>query len=48
MAESAFPPSTLRPLLEETSSLLKDRKETVSVAETVQPPRIFLINNNQH
>lgn len=35
MAESAFPPAILRPLLEEVSSLLKERKETVSVAETV-------------
>ncbi|EEA25933.1 hypothetical protein TMatcc_005817 [Talaromyces marneffei ATCC 18224] len=34
MTESTFPPSTLRPLLEEISSLLKERKETVSVAET--------------
>ncbi|PCH07911.1 Hypothetical protein PENO1_009140 [Penicillium occitanis (nom. inval.)] len=35
MTESAFLPSTLRPLLEEISSLLKERKETVSVAETL-------------
>lgn len=38
MTESAFPPSSLRPLLEEISSLLKERKETVSVAETVDIP----------
>ncbi|EED21815.1 competence/damage-inducible protein CinA, putative [Talaromyces stipitatus ATCC 10500] len=31
---STFPPSSLRPLLEEISSLLKERKETISVAET--------------
>ncbi|OKL60460.1 hypothetical protein UA08_04421 [Talaromyces atroroseus] len=34
MADTAFPPSSLRPLIEEVSSLLKERKETVSVAET--------------
>lgn len=43
MAESAFPPSSLRPLLEEISSLLKERKETVSVAETVFNPSLCLI-----
>ncbi|KAL8823958.1 MAG: hypothetical protein Q9191_005413 [Dirinaria sp. TL-2023a] len=31
---SAFPPSPLKPLLSEISSLLKQRKETVSIAET--------------
>ncbi|CRG90459.1 hypothetical protein PISL3812_07503 [Talaromyces islandicus] len=34
MAESQFPPSSLRPLLQEIAALLKERKETVSVAET--------------
>lgn len=38
MTESAFPPLSFRPLLEEISSLLKERKETVSVAETVYTP----------
>lgn len=36
MAET-FPPSSLRSLVSEVSRLLKDRGETVSVAETVSP-----------
>ncbi|KAF2012219.1 hypothetical protein BU24DRAFT_322760, partial [Aaosphaeria arxii CBS 175.79] len=31
---SSFPPPELRPLIEEIATLLKDRKETVCVAET--------------
>ncbi|MCJ1236224.1 hypothetical protein MMC14_004202 [Varicellaria rhodocarpa] len=31
---SEFPPSSLEPLLSEITSLLKDRKQTISVAET--------------
>ncbi|KAI9927371.1 hypothetical protein ASPWEDRAFT_629899 [Aspergillus wentii DTO 134E9] len=31
---SEFPPSTLRPLIQEVAELLKVRKETISVAET--------------
>ncbi|KAL2005317.1 hypothetical protein VTN00DRAFT_2528 [Thermoascus crustaceus] len=31
---SAFPPSSLRPILKEVAELLKQRKETISVAET--------------
>ncbi|KAI9717948.1 MAG: hypothetical protein M1828_007040 [Chrysothrix sp. TS-e1954] len=31
---SEFPPSRLRPLVTEVSSLLRERKETVSIAET--------------
>ncbi|EAU29820.1 predicted protein [Aspergillus terreus NIH2624] len=32
---SEFPPSSLRPLIEEVFELLKSRNETISVAETV-------------
>ena len=32
---SEFPPSTLRPLIHEVTTRLKERKETISVAETV-------------
>lgn len=32
---STFPPSTVRLVVAEVASLLKERKETVSVAETV-------------
>lgn len=34
---SAFPPASLRPILKEVAELLKQRKETISVAETVRP-----------
>lgn len=34
-SEFSFPPSSLRPLIEEVTTRLKERKETVSVAETV-------------
>lgn len=33
---SEFPPSSLRPLIEEVFELLKSRNETISVAETVR------------
>jgi hypothetical protein len=39
---SAFPPKSLQPLVEEVTELLKERKETVSVAETVS---ILLLSN---
>jgi hypothetical protein len=39
---SAFPPKSLQPLVEEVTELLKGRKETVSVAETVS---ILLLSN---
>lgn len=32
---SAFPPAALQPVLQEVTGLLKERKETVAVAETV-------------
>ncbi|KAH8695946.1 putative competence/damage-inducible protein CinA [Talaromyces proteolyticus] len=34
MADSEFPPSSIRPLVHEIATLLKEKKETVSVAET--------------
>jgi len=34
MTDTSFPPSAVSSVLEEVSSLLKERKETVSVAET--------------
>ena len=34
---SEFPPASLRPLIQEVFDLLRQRKETVSVAETVLP-----------
>lgn len=33
----AFPPPSLKPILEHITSQLKDRHETVSIAETVRP-----------
>ncbi|KAJ4352825.1 hypothetical protein N0V95_003933 [Ascochyta clinopodiicola] len=35
MSTSSFPPPELREILKEVATLLKDRKETISVAETV-------------
>jgi hypothetical protein len=35
MSVSGFPPGPIRPIVHEVSTLLKERKETVSVAETV-------------
>jgi len=32
---SEFPPSSLKKIVAEVASLLKERKETVSIAETV-------------
>jgi PncC family amidohydrolase len=34
MSSSAFPPDSLREIVQEVASLLKERKETISVAET--------------
>lgn len=47
---SEFPPASLRPLIQEVFELLRERKETVSVAETVLPlpllcPAITSITN---
>lgn len=36
MSTSEFPPAAIRPLVEEVAALLKERKETISVAETVR------------
>jgi hypothetical protein len=36
MSTSEFPPASIRPLVEEVAALLKERKETISVAETVR------------
>lgn len=35
---SEFPPASVRAIALEVSALLKERKETVSVAETVRDP----------
>ncbi|KAL8998165.1 MAG: hypothetical protein Q9169_002719 [Polycauliona sp. 2 TL-2023] len=35
---STFPPASIRPILNEVTSLLKSRNETISVAETVSLP----------
>lgn len=37
---SEFPPASLRPLIEEIFDLLRARKETISVAETVPLPSL--------
>lgn len=37
MSTSSFPPQELREIVKEVATLLKDRKETISVAETVRP-----------
>jgi hypothetical protein len=34
---SSFPPAALRDIIQEIATLLKERKETISVAETVLP-----------
>ena len=36
MAASDFPPKAVREIVQDVASLLKERKETVSVAETVR------------
>jgi hypothetical protein len=36
MATSEFPPKAVRAIVQDVASLLKERKETVSVAETVR------------
>lgn len=38
MSSSSFPPPELREIVKEVATLLKDRKETISVAETVSGP----------
>ena len=35
---SDFPPAAVKPLAEEVAALLKERKETVTIAETVRQP----------
>jgi hypothetical protein len=43
MAEAKmFPPESVRAIVGEVAALLKERKETVSVAETVRPVRYFM------
>jgi hypothetical protein len=37
MAPPSFPPEDLRQIVQEVATLLKERKETISVAETVSP-----------
>jgi hypothetical protein len=39
---SSFPPEELREIVKEVASLLKERKETISVAETVRVPRFSM------
>ncbi|KAL8643433.1 MAG: hypothetical protein Q9226_008379 [Calogaya cf. arnoldii] len=39
---STFPPSSIRPVLNEVTSLLTSRNETISVAETVSLPQYTL------
>lgn len=36
MSTSEFPPASLKPIAQEVATLLKERQETVSVAETVR------------
>lgn len=36
MSDPDFPPKTLREIVNEVASLLKERKETIAVAETVR------------
>jgi hypothetical protein len=40
MSTSNFPPDELRKVVEEVATLLKERKETISVAETVRSHRV--------
>jgi hypothetical protein len=35
MSSSSFPPEELKQIVQEVATLLKERKETISVAETV-------------
>jgi nicotinamide mononucleotide (NMN) deamidase PncC len=35
MSSSSFPPDELKQIVQEVATLLKERKETISVAETV-------------
>jgi nicotinamide mononucleotide (NMN) deamidase PncC len=41
MSTSNFPPDELRKVVEEVATLLKERKETISVAETVCNDRVL-------
>lgn len=36
MSTSSFPPGELKEIVKEVATLLKERKETISVAETVR------------
>ena len=48
MAEAKeFPPQQVRTIVSEVAALLKERKETVSVAETVRPAPWFMDRNLQ-
>ena len=38
MSPPIFPPEELQQIVQEVATLLKERKETISVAETVRPP----------
>jgi hypothetical protein len=39
MSPPVFPPEELRQIVQQVATLLKERKETISVAETVRPHR---------
>ncbi len=41
---SEFPPASVKPLSEEIAALLKEKKETISIAETVRKPAWLPIN----
>lgn len=41
---SEFPPASVKPLAEELAALLKERKETISIAETVRKPAFSLLS----
>lgn len=47
MSTSSFPPAELREIVKEVATLLKERKESISVAETVYtPPSLLLTLSN--
>jgi hypothetical protein len=46
MAALEFPPKAIRAIVKDVASLLKERKETVSVAETVRVTIFYYISNN--
>ena len=43
MASDSFPPAQLKEIVNEVATLLKEKKETVAVAETVRYPAISVI-----